>query len=389
MRSKSIYLDNATIARPTQMTIGKMLPYLSEEWASSSSPHQLGQRLHSHIKEGYQALYSLLGADHQATIIFTSSGAEAVNHLIHGVFHDVTRVRGKNHFLTAQTDEAPAILTVGRLEKMGCVGKMIPVDESGQLTLDAISDALSPRTALISLSWGNGLTGMVQPVHEIVDLCRERGVLVHLEASHILGKHFFDLDDLPVDFITFDGGTLHAPRGTGALYVRKSLTLSPFILGGGQQGGQRGGETDVAGLMGLASASRELLESADLIATETVRLRDQLEKGVKSSYPEAEILFEGVARLPHISVIAFPGVSNEALLYALSEQGVYATMGGGVFQQISLILSAMGFPDSLCQSALSFALSRTTFPEEIDRAVELIAQTAKQLRCHSKYLIES
>lgn len=388
MRLKTIYLDNATAARPSEITLGKMLPFLSEDWGAVSAPHKFGQKLQPALKNGYQGLYQLLGADDESTIIFTSGGVEAVNHVLFGVYHDVTRSRGKNHFLTAQTDEAAAILTVGRLEQMGCSGKMVPVDKQGHLTVDAVADALSPRTALLSMSWGNGITGVIQPVHEIIDLCRERGVLVHLDATHVLGKVYFELEDVGADFITFDGAPLHAPRGTGALYIRKGVNLPPLLLGGSHQGGLRAGEVDLAGLTALSHASVELLDSRDLLCTETVRLRNLLEEGVKSAYPEAELLFQDTERLPHISVMAFPGISNEALLYALSEQGLCATMGGGGFQQISRLLEAQGLPDTVSQCALSFALSRSTTEEEIETATQWIVETARRLRNYSEFILE-
>lgn len=388
MSSKTLYLDHVTATRPSEQAVGRMLPFLTDQWGASSSPHRMGQRLQPAIHEAYQSLYKLLGAPKDSTIVFTSCGAEAVNQVIHGVYLDVMRTTGKNQFVTGAADEAPAIMAISSLEPLGCVSRTAALDKRGRVTAEAIADVLSPRTALVSLSWANGLTGVVNQVAEIAALCRERGVLLHLEATHVLGKLVFELADIGADFITFNGDSLHAPKGTGALYIREGMTLSPLIIGGLSQGGLRGGELNVPALVGLGVACREALEARDLLGTEVARLRNRLEEGLVAGYPGAVVCFGDAERLPHISSVVFPGVVNEALLFALSRQGVCCSMGGGIFQQIGIVLEAGGVAPALAHCGISFGLARTTLEEEIDRAVEVVCATAKQLQRLSLHLLE-
>lgn len=388
MQAKTLYLDNATCTRPSEQAIGRMLPFLTDQWGVPSAPHRMGQRLYTAIEEGYGNLYALLGASEKATMILTSSGAEAVNQVVQGVFHDVTRATGRNQFLTSMIDEAPAIMAMGRLETLGCVAKRVEVDQHGRVTTEAVADALSPRTALLSLSWASGLTGVIHPVAEIAALCRERGVLLHLDASHVLGKLFFDLEEVGADFLSFNGEVIHGPKGTGALYIRPGLTLSPLIAGGIGQAGLRGGELNVASLVGLGVACREALDARDLLCTEIARLRQKLEDGICAGYPEAHPLFRDAERVPHITAIAFPGIVDEALLYGLSRQGLCCSMGGGLFQQIALILEASGVASAYKQSSLSFALSRATTEFEIEQSITLLCATAARWRRLSHHLVE-
>lgn len=387
MSAKTIYLDHATATQPSATAIGRMLPFLTDNWGASSSPHRMGQRLYPDIEEGYRSLYALMGARDEDTIILTSSGAEAVNQVIQGVYHEITRTTGKNQFLTSAADEAPAIMAIGRLEPLGCVGKRVEINSQGFVSVQAVADALSPRTALLSLSWANGLTGVVHPVAEIAKLCRERGVLLHLDATHVLGKLYFDLDEIAPDFVSFHGDALHGPKGTGALYIRNGRRLPALIAGGLSQHGLRGGDLSVGALVGLGIASREALDARDLLGTEVARLRLKLENGLRSGYPGACVLFRDQERVPHICAVSFPGVVNEALLFALNRQGICCSMGGGVFQQIGLVLSAAGLPPTIAHCALSFGLSRGTREDEIDKAISVICTTASRLRTLSQQIV--
>lgn len=374
-----IYLDNSTTARPSEQAVNAMMPYLTSQWGSPMAPHQKGQELFPAMKGFYQSLYAFIGAKESDQVILTSSGAEAVNHVISSVYRDVTLKMGKNQFLTSKGDEAPAIMAITHLEPLSCVGKMVEVNSRGGVTPEAVADCLSPRTALLSLSWANGLTGTIQPVVEIAELCRARGVRLHLDATHVLGKLFFDLEEIKPDYLTFNGEQLHAPKGTGVLYIRQGVHCSPFIFGSADQGGMRAGGLNVAALAGMATAAQEALESRDLLCTETARLRNKLEQGILKGLPQTKICFKKQERLPHCTSLLFPGIANEALLFMLNRRGVCASIGGGNFQQLSLLLSCSGIEEQLTHSAVSFSLSRYTTESEVDRAITSILESAKAL----------
>lgn len=380
----SIYLDNGTLARPSEKTISAMLPFFTDLWGTPSAPHQKGQELYPALKTSYQSIYDLIGAKEQDTILFTSSGAEAINHVIYSTYHDITLETGKNQFITSSMEEAPILLGTRRLEHMHCVAKTVQPDKYGIITPAAIADMISPRTALVSLSWANGLTGVIQPVADIAALCHQRGILLHLDATHILGKLFYDMDDIGADFITFNGEQLHAPKGTGGLYIRVGTKCSPFIIGGNEQGGMRAGSVNMPLLVGMGHAARESIDGRDYVCTEIARLRDKLERGIESAVHGAKPFFTHQERLPHCTTVAFPGISNEALLFLLNRKGLFANIGGGSFQQIGLLLHNCGIDEATAHSAISFSLSRYTTEDEIDRAIAIIADAAGQLRKISK-----
>jgi cysteine desulfurase len=371
---QGIYLDNSMTTRPSNEAISSMMPYFTEMWGTPMAPHQFGQQLFPTLEQSYRAIYDLIGAKENDNFIFTSSGAEATNQVFFSSYLDVTRHTGKNHFILSKTDEAPALMSMSRLEQFDCVGKMVV-----PTSVDAVADAMSPRTALVSLEWANGMTGVIHPVQEIAQLCRDRGARLHLDATHILGRVYFDLQEVGADFISFNGDNLHAPKGTGGLYIRDKVNCSPFITGGMEQGGQRAGSVNVPAIAALGCASKQMLEARDFVCTEVARLRDKLEKGIAAGFPSAIPFFKDTERLPHITAIGFPGISNEALLFALNRKGIYASIGGGSFQQIGLILSASGIDEKLAHTAIHFSLSRETTEDEIDKAIEIIVETAKKL----------
>jgi cysteine desulfurase len=376
----SIYFDNATTTRPSEKTIAKMMPFFREKWGLPSSPHVKGHEVYFPIEESVQSIYTLIDAKAVDNFVFTSSGTEAVNQVFQSVYHDVTRLTGKNQFITSNIEEAPAMMAIARLEELTCVGKMVKANPAGKITAKAIEELLTPRTALVSVSWANALTGVINPVADISTVCQERGVLLHIEATHVLGKLFYQLEDIGPSFLTFNGDQLHAPKGTGGLYIKQGVKSSPLLVGSMDQGGKRAGSYNVPGLIGLGEAAKEALEARDYLCTEVARLRDLFETEVASQINECTFFFQEQDRLPHISAISFAGIANEALLYALNRKGVYASIGGGNFQQIGLILMACGVNEQQAHSALSFSFSRETTEDEVLRAVNIIKECVLKLR---------
>lgn len=385
---QGIYLDNNTTTRPSEQAIAKMLPFMTERWGVPSAPHQMGQQLYPAIEEALKGIYALIGAKENDEVIFTSSSAEGINQVVLSTYFDVTVHTGKNQFITSLIDEAPAIMAIGRLEHLSCVGKMVQADQHGRITAQAIIEAMTPRTALVSIAWANGLTGVINPIQEIAEVCKERGVHLHLDASHVLGKIFADWEEVPAQFLTFNGDSFHAPSGTGGLFIRSDIKCSPLILGGVEQGGYRAGAYSVGGLAALGQAAREAIDARDYMCTEVARLRGKFEKGIVAAIPDAVVFFQDQERLPNCTAIGFPGVANEALLYSLNRKGIYASIGGGSYQQLGLILAASGIDTVLAHTAVSFSLSRETTEDEIDRAVIGIAESVTDLRKISQKIVK-
>lgn len=382
-----IYLDNHSTTQPSKEVLEAMQPFLTERWGMPSQPHTKGHELHADIKRSYESIYSSLELQDADRFVLTSSGTEAINHVIFSVFHDVTRETGKNHFLTTNIDEAPSVVAMGRLEQLGCTTNMVGAAADGSISVEAVADEITPRTVLLSLAWANGLTGVVNPIADIVELCHSRGILVHVDATHVIGKLFVDLDDMGADFVSFSSKQLHGPRGVGGLIIRGENRLSPFIFGGTEQAGLRAGSLNVPGLVGLAQALQDCQDKVDTMSLEVARLRDKLETGILERLPESQVFFTDSERLPNCSSVAFPGIANDALLFSLWQQNLCACFGGGKFQRIALILGASGIDPVMANTALSFALSRYTTEDEIDRAISIIAKEATRLRKMSERIV--
>lgn len=364
-----------------------MLAYYSDKWGTPSSPHKMGQELYPSIEESLRHLYALLGASDKDSIVITSSGAEAVNHAILSTYQDISLTTGKNHFITSSIDEAPALLSLNRLEQFGCPTSIVKASAQGFVTAQALAETITPRTALIALSYANGLTGVINPISEIAELCKLRGIRLLLDATHVLGKLYVDLKETNADFISFNGDHLHAPKGTGGLYIRESIKCSPFIVGGIDQAGLRAGPLNVPALVGLGAAAKEAHAARDYMCTEVARLKSYFETEIVKRIPSAAILFENEERLPHITAISFPGIPSELMLFGLDRKDLYASMGGGSQQQIGYLLEACGVEKSLANCALSFSLSRETTEEEISRAIDIVEKSYNKFKKASEKII--
>ncbi len=371
-----IYLDNHTATKPFPMSVEAMLPFFRNNWGSLTSPHQMGLELIPALNKYTDSILYAFGAASDDRFCFFHSGAEAIEHLYLSHYFETVRNTGKNHVLTTSIEGASVFTSLKRLEDLGCHGKILSVDEQGQLTKKTLEEAINPRTSLLSISWANGLTGVIHPIADLAEVCREKGVLLHVDASYVTCKLYFRFEDYPIDFLTFDGSLIHAPKGTAGL-VTKAKTLLSSVP-----------EVSVGGVAAIARALEDNSQLFDYICLETARLRDKLERGIQDAISDAEVFFQKVERLPNCTSIAFPGVSAEALLFMLHRKGVYATLGGGHAQKLSHVLMAAGIDEQMAACALSFSLSFETQEEEIDRAVAIITECVQKLKGLSCKILE-
>jgi len=359
---KEIYLDHQTICRPSPAVIERMNHYFLHKWGTLSAPHQKGQELYEDVDAALKKLYVLLGAGERSHFLLTPGGAEAIFHMLMNFYLDEIRETGRNHLLTTAIEEAPILLSLSRLEQLGCVTRLLPVDEKGMIKLSALEEALKPKTALFSMSWANALTGVIQPIADIVRICHAKGVKVHLNASAMVGKLPISFDELGVDFLTFDGDKIGTPQGIGGLFQKTKPHESIRY---------------VAALSGLSLAVEEGVLRMGQFAMETARLRDTFEAELMHALPDTVILFPESDRLPHVTCAAFPGVMSEALLFHLQRRGVYASIGGGQFQKLSSQLK--NIPQELAQTTLSFSISRETTEDDLAEALDRIVSSVRKL----------
>ncbi len=376
-----VYLDHHTATRPLPSSIDAMLPFLREKWGSSAAPHQMGQELLPVLSKNTESILQSLGACSRDKFYFFSSSEEAINHIFLSHYLDAIRNSGKNHIVTSAIEEAPILMALKRLEDLGCHGKILSVDAQGQITKHSLDEAVKARTSLLSISWANGLTGVIHPLVDLAEVCHSKGICLHVDASYVIGKLYFRLEDLPIDYLTFDGSFLHAPKGTAGLIVKEKSHISPPLssfMG-----------VSVGGIAALSKGLEECCEQLDHMCLETARLRDKLEKGILNAIADAVVLFSQVERLPNCSAIAFPGAYCESLLFLLHQRGICASLGGGHCQKLSHLLVASHVDATLAECALSFTLSFETQEAEIDFAIEMVVECVGKLKSLSHQLMKA
>ncbi len=335
----------------------------------------MGQELIPSFRSFTETIFEALGCDASDKFYFFHSSGEAIQQLFLFHYFDHVRSCGRNHILTTNIEEASVLMALHRLEELQCHGKMLPINEQGQLTSAALEKAINPRTSLLSVSWANGLTGVIHPIADIAEMCRAKDIRLHVDASYVIGKLYFRFEDLPIDYLTFDGSFLHAPKGTAGLLVKSK---SPFSSPMG---------SSVGGMAALSQALEENMHMFDHVCLETARLRAKFESKIQQQIPDAQVFFQKADRLPNCCAIAFPGVFSDALLFLLNRKGVYASLGGGHCQKLSHILIASGIEETLANCALSFSLSFETREEEIDYAIRVIVESVQKLKALSGQLL--
>ena len=375
---EEIYLDNHSATRPHGTVVDQMASFLKTYWAATSSPHRLGEQSHLPLVTSINKLYDLLGVGDSDLFYFSSSGPEAIAQVFFSTYLSHVKETGRTHFVATDLEEAPVLLSMKRMEKFGCSAKTLPVNSFGQLTKEILEEGLRMRSALLSFSWANGLTGVIHPLADLAEVCKKKEVLLHVDASNMIGKHYFRFQDLGVDIMTFDGTLLHAPRGSAGTFVKGGSPFSPFALGVSCE--------PVAALLSLAESVELSMQNFDHVCTETARLRDKLEKNIARALPEVVFPFREAERLPNTTVMCFPGVVNESLLFLLNNKGVYASMGGGQFQKLSHLLQLCKIEKELSFGSLSFSLSFETTEDEVNKASEIIIDCYRKLKSHSSSL---
>jgi cysteine desulfurase len=367
-----VYLDNSSAAEPFLEAVSKMLPFFQHKWHSTNSIHRPAGELSIATQASLDAIDRIFVLGDNDRFFLSSSGAESISSLFLSHYFDIVKETGRNHFLFSNQEDAPIIKSLKRLESFGCVSKALEVDECGQITLESVERNVRPRTSMLSLSWANGLTGVIQPIEEIGAFCREKEIFFHVDATYVLGKTSFRFKELPVDYMTFDGEKLHAPKGCAGLIVKEGAPYSPLIVGNPS--------LNVPALVGLSTALEIGAHYLDHLCMEIARLRDYLEERILQMIPDSIVFFKEGRRLPHCSAIGFPGVVAEALLYDLNEKGIFASLGGTHCQKLFNILKNCKVDPLIAQSAISFSLSYKTTEEEIDIAVNALEISVKRLR---------
>lgn len=381
---KVIYLDNNATTAIAPEVVEEMKPYLTTYYGNPSSMHSFGARAGAAIKQARERVAAFLGC-RESEVVFTSCGTESNNHAIRGVLEASPE---KKHIVTTRV-EHPAVLNVAkRMSKLGYRTTFLGVDREGRLDLDELADSLSNETALVSIMYANNETGVVFPIEKITDMVKARGIPLHVDAVQAAGKIPLDMGKLPVDMLSISGHKLHAPKGVGALYIRRGTRIQPFMIGGHQERGRRAGTENVPHIVALGKAC-ELAQQYMAQERERVRrLRDKLEEEILRAIPGSIRNGAKDERLPNTSNISFEYVEGEAILLLLDELGICASSGSACTSgslEPSHVLRAMGVPFTAAHGSVRFSLSRYTKEEEIDFVLEKLPGIIERLRQISPY----
>ncbi|MHB1478482.1 MAG: cysteine desulfurase NifS [Acidithiobacillus ferrooxidans] len=382
----SAYMDNNATTRVDPRVLETILPYFSEYYGNPSSMHSFGGDVGKRLEEARASVQALLGVEHDSEIIFTSCGTESDNTAILSAL----AIQPSRREIITSVVEHPAILSLcDHLERHeGYKVHYIPVDRLGRISMEAYAAALSEQVAVVSMMYANNETGTIFPVETMARMAKEKGALFHTDAVQAVGKIALNMQESAIDMLSLSGHKLHAPKGVGALYVRRGTRYRPMLRGGHQERGRRAGTENTTGIIALGLAADMALEHMEYENTVVRALRDRLEAGILAQVPYAFVNGDPEHRLPNTSSISFEYIEGEAILMLLSRVGIAASSGSACTSgslEPSHVLRAMDIPYTAAHGTIRFSLSRETTEAEVDWVIAQTPPIVEQLRRLSPY----
>ena len=381
---KVIYFDNNATTAVAPEVFEAMTPFLTKLYGNPSSIHHFGGQVMAHVETARERLAALLGAA-PTEVIFTSCGTESDNAAIRSAMLTCPQ-RDK---LVISKVEHPAVLNLAKdLERRGYRVSTIPVDGKGRLDMERAKELIDNQTAVVSVMWANNETGNIYPIHELAELAHRNGALFHTDAVQAVGKVPMNLAESQIDFLSLSGHKLHAPKGVGALYVRRGVRFRPFVIGGHQESGRRAGTENVASVVGLGMAAELAKKNIGRETREVCAMRDKLEQGILNVIPSVRVNGDVEHRLPNTANISFEYIEGESILMLLDMFGICASSGSACTTgslEPSHVLRAMGIPYTAAHGAIRFSLSRYNTMDEVDFVLEKLPPVIARLREISPY----
>ena len=381
---KTIYVDNNATTRVAPEVVEEMSPYFSELYGNPSSMHFFGGQVQAKVEEARERVAGLIGARPQE-IIFTSCGTESDNTAIMSALESNPE---KRHVVTTRVEHPAVKNLVGQLKREGYRVTELPVDRDGLLSMDEVSRVIAEDTAIVSVMWANNETGVLFPVEEIANLAKSRGAIFHTDAVQAVGKIPINLAESQIDMLSLSGHKLHAPKGIGVIYVRRGTRFSPYIIGGHQEEGRRGGTENVPYIIGMGKACELAANHLEDMNVRVKGLRDKLENGLLGKIPNSIVNGDRDQRLPNTSSISFEYVEGESILLKLSDKGICASSGSACTSgslEPSHVLRAMGVPFTAAHGSIRFSLSSYNTEEEIDFILKVMPPIIEKLRAISPF----
>ena len=378
-----IYLDNNATTRVAPEVAEAMLPYFTELYGNASSMHSFGGRLGRDIGRAREQMAELIGASPDE-LIYTSCGTESDSTAIMAALQTQPE---KRHIVATRVEHPALTALCQHLETRGYDVTMLGVDEQGRLNLDELAASLRRDTAIVSVMFANNETGTLFPMQRIAEIVKERDILLHTDAVQAVGKTAVNLASLPVDYLSLSGHKLHAPKGIGALYVRKGARFRPFLRGGHQEHSRRAGTENVPYIIGLGLAAELARQNLDKNILHMRRLRDKLEQGLLA-ISDTRVNGDPQSRLPNTSNISFKFIEGESILLHMDRHGICASSGSACTSgslEPSHVLRAMNVPITFIHGSIRFSLSRYTTEADIDDTLAAMPPIISDLRAISPF----
>jgi cysteine desulfurase len=378
-KNRVIYMDNNATTQVAPEVLEAMQPFFTEDYGNPSSMHSFGGNVEKHIEKAREQVAALIGAE-PTEIVFTSCGTESDNTAIMSALEVQ---QAKRHVITSKVEHPAVYGFLDFCERKGYRISRIPVDSEGLLDVQEFDNVINEQTALVTIMHANNETGVIFPIEELAARAKAKGVLFHTDAVQTIGKLPIDMRKSTIDMLSLSGHKLHAPKGIGALYVRRGTRFSPFMIGGHQERGRRAGTENVASIVGLGKACELAGKYMDDENSRVKRLRDMLEEGLLKHAPDAALNGNKKMRLPNTTNISFKYVEGEAILLHLNELNIAASSGSACTSgslEPSRVLRSMGIPYTAAHGAVRFSLSRYNTEEEVKFVIEKLPPIITELR---------
>jgi cysteine desulfurase len=386
---KRIYMDHNATTPLREEVLEAMLPYLREKFGNASSLHAFGMQARRAVERAREKVAAALGAQPRE-IIFTACGTESDNQAIKGVAF-ANRSKGDN-IITSRIEHKAVLYPCQYLEKQGFDVTYLPVDRHGMVSPDDVAQAITDRTVLVSVMFANNEVGTIQPIAEIAQVCREKGVTFHTDAVQVVGKLPVDVDELGVDMLSLSAHKFYGPKGVGALYVRKGVRIDPLLHGGHQEWGRRAATENVASVVGLAEALALRLEEMEAEAVRLTALREQLCAGLTAQVDHLYLNGHPTHRLPGTLNVCFEYIEGEGIIMGLDLAGVAVSSGSACTSaslEPSHVLLAMGVHPAVAQGSIRFSLGRENTEADVDYVLETLPPIVERLRAMSMFSEQS
>lgn len=380
------YLDNSATTQCSRRATDLMVKLLNEDYGNPSSMHMKGVEAENYIKEAKQKIAKTLKID-EKEIVFTSGGTESNNMALIGTA--LANKRAGNHIITTSIEHASVSATVAYLEELGFKVTYLKVDKDGLISLEELKEAVTDETILVSLMMVNNEIGAVEPIEEAVKVIKTQNpkTLVHVDAIQAYGKYRIYPKKIGVDLLSVSGHKIHAPKGTGFLFIRDKVKVKPLIYGGGQQKGMRSGTENVPGIAALAEAAVEIYEDFDAKTEHLYALKERFISGLQGMDGVTVNGRTGRDSAPQIVSVSIEGVRSEVMLHTLEDRGIYVSAGSACSSNkpaVSATLTAIGLKKNLLDSTIRFSFCVNTTEEEIDYALSVMREVIPMLQRYTR-----